>query len=169
MTRQATSEEAIARADETEDGLSIPIQGGKGRFHVHLSAHAALDGHVVVNYQISHVVRRRFSAVNAGAFFTASTQRWLACANRQLTATDRGNPSVGIWAVGPVLNTNGILSATKTLVSLNGNPSDGRRTCRRALTVANNVAIDINACAFGLPADAAIDIAHQIAAKVPTT
>jgi serine/threonine kinase PknH len=107
------------------------------------------------------------SAMKAGAFYTESTQSWLACANRQLTVADRGNPSSGIWAVGPVSNTNGILSTTKTLVSNNGTPSDGRRTCQRALTVANNVAIDILACSFGLPAGAVINIAQQIAAKVP--
>jgi hypothetical protein len=38
--------------------------------------------------------------------------------------------------------------------------------------VANNVAIDIKACSFNesdAHSDAAINIAHQIAAKVPTT
>jgi hypothetical protein len=35
------------------------------------------------------------------------------------------------------------------------------------LTVANNVAIDVTACS-GNPADSAVNIARQIAAKVPT-
>jgi hypothetical protein len=36
--------------------------------------------------------------------------------------------------------------------------------CERALTVANNVAIDVTACVG--PPGAAISVAHQIAAKV---
>ena len=44
-------------------------------------------------------------------------------------------------------------------------------TCQRALTVANNVAIDVRTCSENrsdAQSDAAVDIAHQIAAKVPT-
>jgi hypothetical protein len=103
------------------------------------------------------------SARNAGAFFTASAQRWAACANRQLTYTKPGQPD-GVWTVGAVSNTNGILSATKTLEGGNG------RSCQRALTVANNAVIDVIACSYTQSdATAGVNIAHQIAAKVPTT
>ena len=103
------------------------------------------------------------SAYEAGAFFTASTQRWPACSNRQLTYTKPGQPD-GVWTVGPVSNTNGILSATKTLEGGNG------QICQRALTVANNVAIDVVACSYTQSdATAGVNIAHGIAAKVPTT
>jgi hypothetical protein len=64
-----------------------------------------------------------------------------------------------VWTVGPVSNTNGTLSATETRAA-NG------FTCERALTVANNVAIDVDACTTNGP-DAAVTIAQQIAAKVP--
>ncbi|MFZ0905020.1 MAG: sensor domain-containing protein [Mycobacterium sp.] len=67
--------------------------------------------------------------------------------------------------VGPVSNTNGTLSARVTGV-LARNGSSG--ACERALTVANNVAIDIDACGEN-PSGAAVNIADQIAAKVPTT
>jgi PknH-like extracellular domain len=66
-----------------------------------------------------------------------------------------------VWTVGPVSNTNGTLSATRPQVGGNG------WTCQRALTVANNVAIDVSACSY-TQSDSAINIAHQIAAKVPT-
>jgi hypothetical protein len=59
--------------------------------------------------------------------------------------------------VGPVANISDTLSTTK---------KDGEGwTCQRALTVSNNVAIDVAACPNN-SADAAVVIAHQIAAKV---
>jgi hypothetical protein len=74
---------------------------------------------------------------------------------------------------GPLSNANGTLSITQN--------QDGVElvfSCQRALTVANNIVIDIAACSlkptdahFGVQVDsssnAAVDIAHQIAAKVP--
>lgn len=74
-----------------------------------------------------------------------------------------GQPDLAI-SVGPVSNTNGTLSTTKTTQGANG------VTCQRALTVANNVAIDIGGCRQNRSAshpDSAVNIAHQIAAKVP--
>jgi serine/threonine kinase PknH len=98
------------------------------------------------------------SAQEAHAFFTASAQRWPACSNRQFT--DNGT----VWTVGPASNTSGTLSVTKTA------PNGG--FVRRALTVANNVVIDVLAGSKN-PSDAqsvsAVNIAQQIAAKVPTT
>jgi serine/threonine kinase PknH len=104
-----------------------------------------------------------FSTANtAAAFFDNSTHRWRTCANQQYTRTEPRMPNV-LWAVGPVSNTNGYLSATKTEEGGNGNGW----ICQRALTVANNVAIDISACGYNVSASA-LNIAHQIAAKVPT-
>jgi hypothetical protein len=101
------------------------------------------------------------SAHGAAAFFTASTQSWPACSNRPFTFTQAGKPDV-VWTVGPVANTNGTLSVTKTAEGGDG------WTCQHALTVANNVAIDVTACSFNPNTDSAVNIAHQIAAKVPT-
>ena len=96
------------------------------------------------------------SGHDAGAFFTASAQSWPACSNRRYSV----KPDEG-WTVGQVSNTNGTLSATQTEEGHNG------WNCQRALTVANNVAIDVSACS-DIPSDVAINIAHQIAANVPT-
>jgi hypothetical protein len=98
-----------------------------------------------------------FSTRNdAGSFFDKSTRSWSACANRQFTLSANGNSQV--QTVGPVSNTNGILSATVT-------PANSPGVCERALTVANNVVIDITSC--GGPPGAAVDVARQVAAKVP--
>jgi PknH-like extracellular domain/TIR domain len=107
------------------------------------------------------------SAHDADAFFTASAQSWSACSNRQFTFTRPGQPDVG-WTVGPVSNTNGTLSATVTVVGTG--PGAKRLVGQRALTVANNVAIDVGVAIVtqsDSQTDAAVNIAHQIAAKVP--
>jgi len=100
------------------------------------------------------------SALDADKFFTASAQSWLACSNRQYTYTEAGKAD-NVWTVGPVSNTSGTLSVTQTQLSSNS------WACQRALTVANNVAIDVTACNYG-QAESGVNIAHQIAAKVPT-
>lgn len=94
------------------------------------------------------------SPQDAASFYNASAQKWGTC--KQFTISINGNSQ--LHNVGPVSNTNGILSATVTPVNSLG-------SCQRALTVANNVAVDVTSC-LG-PADAAVDIARQIAAKVP--
>jgi hypothetical protein len=98
------------------------------------------------------------SAHDADAFFTASTQSWPACSNRQYTLIQPGFPDQ-LWTVGPVSNTTGALNATETR-------RDTGWTCQRALTVAKNVAIDVRVCGY-TQSGAGVDIAHQIAAKVP--
>lgn len=98
------------------------------------------------------------TAKQASAFFTASAQQWPAC--HQYTHTQTNSQ----WTLGPISNKNGILSAIATQVNANtGKPW----ACGRALTVRNNVVIDINTCSAN-PADSAVNIANQIAAKVPT-
>jgi serine/threonine-protein kinase len=104
------------------------------------------------------------SAHDAGAFFTAAAQSWPACANRQYSFTVPGHPDQ-VWTAGPLSNTNGTLSTTETF----DKAGDVLMTCQRALTVANNVAIDVVACAKKQfdSSDPAVSIVHQIAAKVP--
>ena len=123
------------------------------------SAYSAMRAQVVAKAQQSAVdqaVVLFSSAQDAGSFFTASAQSWGACANRQFTLAMKGNSQV--QTVGPVSNANGTLSATVT-------PANSPGICERALTVANNIAVDVTAC--GGPSGTAVSIAHQIAAKVP--
>jgi len=97
------------------------------------------------------------SANDAARFFSASAQRWPACSNRQYHyINDPGNPDT-VWTVGPVANISDTLSTTRM--------GGEWWTCQRALTVSNNVAIDVAACPNN-SADAAVVIAHQIAAKM---
>jgi hypothetical protein len=96
------------------------------------------------------------SAKQAGAFFNVSAQQWPAC--HQYTHTQTNSE----WTVGPVSNTNGTLSTSATQQNANA-PG---WSCGRAMAIKNNVVIDINTCSAN-PTDSAVNIANQIAAKVP--
>lgn len=145
--------------------LEAPVYEGSGWSAVRGQG---LSDHFYPGNRLRHRVVQAvvlFSSANdAGAFFTASAQRWPACANRQYTSTMPGQPDA-VWSVGLVSNTNGTLSATSTEVS--PPPAVPGWACQRALTVIDNVAIDINTCS-GSVSDSAVNIAHQIAVKVPT-
>jgi hypothetical protein len=108
------------------------------------------------------------SARDAAAFFTASAQLWPSCSNRQYTSTNASN-QVEVWNVAPISNAAGVLSVAQTL---QGEPTWKWQFCKHALTVANNVVIDVSACTHtpsDYQSDSAINVARQIAAKVPTT
>jgi len=123
------------------------------------SGYSAVQAQVVAKPQqnvVDQAVVLFPSSHDAGSFFTASTQGWQACSNRQFTIAANGNSQVN--TVGPVSDTDGTLSATVT-------PAESLGVCERALTVANNVAVDVTACLP--PPGAAVSIARQIAAKVP--
>ena len=97
------------------------------------------------------------TAKMAGDFFTASAQQWQAC-HDYTHIQSRTH-----WTVGAISNTNGVLSVTSTLQDP---PATGWKACGRALTAKNNVIVDVNTCS-GDPKNSAVDIANQIAAKVP--
>lgn len=131
--------------------VQAPVYAGSG--------YSAMRAQVVGTAQQSAVDQAVVlfpSTHDASSFFTASTQSWQACANRQFTIAANGNSQV--QTVGPVSDSDGILTATVTA-------SNSVGACERALTVADNIAIDVTACPG--PAGAAVSIAHQIAAKVP--
>ena len=91
----------------------------------------------------------------ATEFFNASAQQWPACT--QFTHLQ----SQTQWSVGPISNTNGVLSTTVTEL----NAAAPGRGCGRAVALKNNVIIDVNTCSAD-PGDSAVKIAEQIAANV---
>lgn len=96
------------------------------------------------------------SANDAARFFSASTQRWPACSNRQYHYIEPGQSEV-IFMVGPIVKISDTLSTTRE--------GGGGPACQRALTVSNNIAIDVATCPNN-PGNTAVKIADQIAAKV---
>jgi PknH-like extracellular domain len=97
------------------------------------------------------------TAKQASDFFTASAQQWQAC--HEYTHIQ----SKTRWTVGAIANANGVLS---TISTLQDPPATGWKACGRALTAKNNVIIDVNTCSVD-PKNSAVEIANQIAAKVP--
>ncbi|WP_172828881.1 serine/threonine-protein kinase PknH/PknJ [Mycobacterium sp. 1164966.3] len=101
------------------------------------------------------------SAHDASAFFTASAQQWPTCSKFAVTWEHHAD----LYSVGPVSNANGMLSA-------NVDFGDGVGRCQRALTVVNNVVVDVESCIDSndvrLLPGSAVAIAQQIAAKIPT-
>ena len=97
------------------------------------------------------------SRKQAGDFFNAAVQQWQGC--REYTHVQ----SKTQWTVGAISNANGVLS---TVTTLQDPPSTGWKACGRALTAKNNVIVDVNTCSVD-PKNSAVDIANQIAAKVP--
>jgi hypothetical protein len=104
------------------------------------------------------------SAKEANDFFTNSTQRWPACANHQFkTPAGPDSPEMN-WQVGPVSNSNGTLTATLTMTASN-NGNVMTMTGQRALTVRNNVVIDVGVIRKD-PPDLSAKVANQLAGKV---
>ena len=97
------------------------------------------------------------TAKQAGLFLIASALRWPAC--HRYTHIQSGTQ----WTVGPISDTNGALSTIAT----QQNARAGGWACGRALAMKNNVIVDVNTCSPD-PKNSAVDIANQIAAKVPT-
>jgi hypothetical protein len=97
------------------------------------------------------------TAKQASEFFTASAQQWQSCHDYTHIQSKTQ------WTVGAIANTNGVLS---TVTSLQNPPATGWKACGRALIAKNNVVIDVNTCSVD-PKNSAVDIANQIAAKVP--
>ena len=131
--------------------VQAKVYAGTGWSKVHAQVVAKAQQNAVDQAVVSFS-----SAHDAGAFFTASTQSWQACSNRQFTLSQNGNSQAN--TVSPVSNMDGTLTATVT-------PANSLGVCERALTVANNVAIDVTACVG--PPGVAVSIAHQIAGRVP--
>jgi serine/threonine kinase PknH len=167
MTAVTTYTATYDDSAHVSDKACLPLNGPAEKLVYAGTGHTAVRGQAFRDpgdnptHVVQQVVVLFSSAQAADAFFTASAQHWPACANRQFTYTQAGKPDV-VETVGPVSETNGTLSATQTQEAGNG------WACQRALTVANNVAIDVVACSY-TQSDFAIGIAHQIAAKVPTT
>lgn len=97
------------------------------------------------------------SAKQAAAFFASAAQQWPAC--HEYSHIQSGTT----WTAGPIVNADGMLS---TVASQDNAGNDVSWACGRALTVANNVVVDVNTCSAD-PRDTAVVIAGQIAAKVP--
>lgn len=99
------------------------------------------------------------NAQDASNFYNSSVQSWKSCANRRFNDVSPNQSDI-TWTVGDVNNENSMLSTTKVQERGDG------WTCQHALTVRNNIAIDIVTCAFNQTGTAAVDIANKIAGNI---
>lgn len=104
------------------------------------------------------------SAKAANDFFTTSSQRWPACADRQFTTPGDAETPEAVWKLGPLSTANATLSITISMTMSRG-ATTITAACQRALTVRNNVAIDVSGCRTA-PGDTGVKVAGQIATKV---
>jgi hypothetical protein len=105
------------------------------------------------------------SPKEANAFLTTSTQRWPACANRQITVPAGPDTPEMTVQVGPVANANSVLTTTVTVTATDKGTTLISISYQRALTVRDNVAIDV-AVTRKTPPELAANLAGQIGAKV---
>jgi serine/threonine-protein kinase len=146
-------------ADSTTDQVCVGVVRTGSAAVYAASGATGVRGQVVVE-QPAHVVVQYVvslpTANAASAIFATAEKQWPTCSGRPLSVQTPGFESK-IETIGPVFNANGTMTTTVT-------SSVEPVLCERALTVANNVAVDISTC--GQPG-AAVNIAHSIAAKVP--
>jgi hypothetical protein len=166
MTVTASNTTMVDDTSRVSDKNCLAVhEGGEGAVYAG-SGWTAVRDQVVrtadqVTDSVGQIVILFPDATSAAAFFAASPAQWQSCANRQYTST---NPDKRLtWTVGPVSNTNGMLSVRRTEAAANANGYN----CQRALTVRNNIAVDVTTCSDA-EGEFAVNIAHQIAAKVPT-
>ena len=163
-TDMTVTKSRVAMSDDSatmEPKECLPIDGSaQAQTYAGSNFMAELDQTLQEGDNFTHFAEQAVvlfpSAKQADAFFTASAQQWPAC--HQYTHIQ----SKTQWTVGAISNTNGTLSTTATQQNANA-PGWG---CGRALAARNNVVIDVTTCSAN-PADSAVTIANQIAAKVP--
>ncbi len=119
----------------------------------------SFDDPTVRNDAVIQAVIAYPSARQANTFYDASVRRWFACANRKFSEHPLDKPEI-VWTVGEAHKVGGTLSTSAV------QDSSDSWACQRALTVRNNVAIDVATCGSFLPGGSAADVAQQIAAKV---
>lgn len=98
------------------------------------------------------------TAKHAAAFVEHSARQWGDC--HQYRHIQSGSE----WVAGTISNVDGMVST----VANQENADHSGWACGRALTARNNVVIDVNTCSAD-PKGSAVDIANQIAAKVPVS
>jgi hypothetical protein len=112
------------------------------------------------NHYVVQAVALFPDAAAAASFYATSRGQWDQCSNRQMTYPQPVGPNQ-VWTIGPTSSDHDILSVSRT------EQSPEKWACQRALTVHNNVAIDIEACSQDGLTTAAVAIARQISSRLP--
>ena len=119
-------------------------------------------------YATQQMVLLFSSAQNASAYFESRAQHWAACSSRSVSVGNGDSENTQAWTMGPTSNSNGVLSMTRTQ-TLHPSTYPTSQIYGDALIVANNVIIGVSTVSPEALSGVAVNIAQQIAAKVPTT
>ena len=98
---------------------------------------------------------------------SASVQRWPACADRQVTQPASADSPEITFKIGPFSNANGILSTTTSSSAKDSTGGPGFSvTIGRALTVRDNVVIEVGLMRKDDQANYAVKVAGALSDKV---
>lgn len=99
-------------------------------------------------------------AMTAHNFYAGQVTGWANCDNRRVDLHDPGDPHPHYWMLNKAAVDDGVLTVTR----FQEEGADGW-ACQRALTTANNVVVDVSACADHV-GDRGAQIAKRIAKKI---
>ncbi len=97
-------------------------------------------------------------AASAQELFTAQKAEWARCDDRRVALNDPGQPA-HYWSLNTATDDQGVLTITRSEQDLPG------WSCQRAMTVQNNVVVDLSACAMNID-DRGAELARRIAHKI---
>jgi hypothetical protein len=98
-------------------------------------------------------------ALSAQDFYAGQVSSWANCDNRRVDLHDPGDPNAHYWSLSKASNDDGILTIVRVEEGGEG------WSCQRAMTAANNIVIDVSACADNI-GDRGAQIATRIAQKI---
>ncbi|OBF55452.1 hypothetical protein A5756_12210 [Mycobacterium sp. 852002-53434_SCH5985345] len=100
-------------------------------------------------------------AMAAHDFYASQVTGWANCDNRRVDLHDPSDPNPHYWSLTKASVEDGVLAITRV-------QEEGGEgwACQRALTTANNVVVDVSACADHI-GDRGAQIAKRIAKKIP--
>lgn len=96
----------------------------------------------------------------ADQYYADQVTEWDRCDDQQVDLHDPGDPNAHYWSLSEATDNDGVLTLTRVQQE-----STGGWSCQRALTVGNNVIVEVSACAYRI-ADEAAEIAVQIAENI---
>ncbi|WP_431240919.1 sensor domain-containing protein (plasmid) [Mycolicibacterium aichiense] len=98
-------------------------------------------------------------AAAAHEFYASQKVEWARCDDRRVDLHDAGDPSSHYWTLSRATEDQGVLTLTRS------EEEDPGWSCQHAMTVKNNVVVDVSACAMNV-ADRGAELVQRIAAKV---
>jgi len=98
-------------------------------------------------------------AASAHDFFAGQESVWSGCDDRRVDLRDPGDPDAHYWSLNTATEQQGVLTITR---SQEDNPG---WSCQRAMTVTNNVVVDLAACAMDVD-DRGVELALLIVDKI---